>query len=70
MDVAGTATHLDELGMETWTDLVRRLLDNDNAEVLEQHQEPIFIGVGTGNSSTRWQAPPESAREPRGPGRW
>ena len=48
MDVTGTATHLDELGLETWTDLVRRLLDDDRAEVLEHQQEPIFIGVGTG----------------------
>ena len=53
MDVAGTSTHLDELEMETWTDLVRRLLDDDRAEVLEHHQEPIFIGVGTGTQLYR-----------------
>ena len=57
MDVGGTAAHLDQLGLETWTDLVRRLLDDDRAEVLEHHQEPIFIGVGTGTQLHRVAAP-------------
>lgn len=53
MDVTGTATHLDEIGLETWTDLVRRLLDEDRTEVIERQQEPIFIGVGTGTQLYR-----------------
>lgn len=46
MDV--TDTYLAALGPETWTGLVRRLLEDDRVEVLRLRHEPIFIGAGTG----------------------
>ncbi len=46
MDV--TDTHLAALSPEAWTGLVRRLLEDDRAEVLRLRHEPIFIGAGTG----------------------